>query len=201
MLEIKDNLTKVITKNDGHSKVYVANPAMHANNKQEHKLENNVETNHQKPVEKTVEKIENQSTKTAVKNEVVSKTAEKVETTHQNSVEKVIKDVEPKPVKKEVKSKDVNKERKQTIFTKQDKDELLEKLKNSGEGKMLNVRSIHNKISSTDFSAWFKRMQKRYNLIEGTGFKIKKDNTGRRIDYIVSVDTAIKMISDKNVTA
>ena len=74
------------------------------------------------------------------------------------------------------------------------KEKLLEKLQSS-EGKYVNMRNIHKHISSTDFSAFFKRMKARYELKENINYTIKKGE-GKQIEYLVKIDDVITMIND-----
>ena len=119
---------------------------------------------------------------------------------------KKVKVVEqPKEVKEEVVEKVIDATEKEvkiskvkrTTISKDVKDSLLKTLQ-SREGKVVNVRSLHQYISNTDFSAFFKRLVIRYDLQEGKHYTSKKGE-GRKIEYFLSKPVAIQIINDIDV--
>ena len=88
----------------------------------------------------------------------------------------------------------VKRSKKETkTISKELKEKLLAQLK-SGKGNVVNFRNIHKYLSNTDFSAYFKRMAVKYNLVEGTDYT-KKTGEGKKIDYHITIDAAIKIIN------
>jgi len=102
------------------------------------------------------------------------------------------------PSTEQVEKKKGAERKKNKTITKETKEKLLTQIQGSN-GKFIGLRSLHKHISNTDFSAYFKRMKKMYDWVEGVDYNIIKGEK-RKIEYSIKFDNAIKMVEDMKIT-